>query len=77
VTEQPLSAVLDTLRMQLTLALRIDEMALTKANLSLDTKVSFRVEDATLEELLAAALKPAGLTFRREEDVYTIVPASP
>ena len=67
-------AVLDKLR-ELSIKLAVDEAALDKAKLSLDRRVSFTVERATLEELLAAALKPAGLTFRKNGDVYHIVPA--
>lgn len=77
VEDKPLSAVLDTLRVQLSLDLIVDEMALKKANLSLDTKVTFLVENAKLDELLAAVLTPAGLAFHRDGKAYRIVPASP
>jgi hypothetical protein len=76
VQEQPLSAVLDTLRKRVSREFIIDEAAIKKANLSLDARVSFSVEQATLDELLAAALKPAKLTFVREGSAYKIVPAS-
>jgi hypothetical protein len=75
VQAQPLSAILDKLREQLTQELLVDEAALEKANLSLDVRVSFSVERATFDELLAAALKPARLTFRRDGSAYKIVPA--
>lgn len=75
VQAQPLSAILDKLREQVTHELLVDEEALEQANLSLDVRVSFSVEQATLDELLAAALKPARLTFRREGSAYKIVPA--
>jgi hypothetical protein len=77
VQEQPLSAVLDKLRERVSHELVIDEAAIKKANLNLDARVSFSVEQATLDELLTAALKPAKLTFLREGSVYKIVPASP
>ena len=77
VREQPLSAVLDTLRAQAAQEILVDEAALQQANLSLDVRVSFSVERATIDELLTAALKPARLTFRREGNAYKVVPASP
>jgi CBS domain-containing protein len=73
VPDQPLAAVLDKLR-ESGIDILVDEAALKTANLSVDRRVSFSVERATLEELLAAALKPAGLTFRREGAAYRIVP---
>ncbi|HVX16069.1 MAG TPA: STN domain-containing protein [Pirellulales bacterium] len=73
VREQPIAAVLNTLRAS-SVELKVDEEALQRAQLTLDRRVSFRVERATLEELLHAALKPAGLTFVREGNVYKIVP---
>jgi hypothetical protein len=77
VQAQPLSAVLDTLRERAAQELLVDEAALRQANLNLDVRVSFSVERATFDELLAAALKPAQLTFHREGNAYKIVPASP
>jgi hypothetical protein len=74
VREQPVAAVLDTLRAS-SIELKVDEEALQRAQRTLDRRVSFRVERATLEELLHAALKPAGLTFVREGSVYKIVPS--
>jgi hypothetical protein len=77
VQAQPLSAVLDKLREQATQELLVDDAALRQANLSLDVRISFSVEQANFDQLLAAALKPARLTFRREGNAYKIVPASP
>jgi hypothetical protein len=77
VQEQPLSAVFDKLQQQLSVDLQVDDAALEKANLSLQTRVSFNVEQVTLDELLTVALKPAGLAFRREGNTYRIVPAAP
>ncbi|HET6879665.1 MAG TPA: STN domain-containing protein, partial [Pirellulales bacterium] len=74
VPDQPLSAVLDKLR-EAAIDIVVDEAALKKAKLSVDRRVSFSVERATLEELLEAALKPAGLTFERKGKGYRIVPA--
>jgi hypothetical protein len=77
VQQEPVSAVLDALRKQSSINLLVDEDAIKKANLSLDTRVSFSVEQVKFDELLATALKPAGLTFRREgSTTYRIVPAA-
>jgi transcriptional regulator with XRE-family HTH domain len=76
VREQPLGPVLEELKQRLGLELHIDEAALEKAKISLDRRVSFSVEKATLDELFAAALKPAGLTFRRREKAIDIFPAA-
>lgn len=75
VREQPLAAVLERLRQQVPIDLRVDEAALHKAKLSLDRRVTFSVVQASLEELLAAALQAADLSFVREGNAYTIVPA--
>lgn len=72
----PLSAVLDHLRKQLSTEIRVDEAALMKANLSIDRMVSFSVKQVSFDELLKAALEPAGLDFVRQGDVYVVVPSS-
>lgn len=74
VSNQPLAAVLNTLRAS-SIKIDVDEAGLTKAGLSVDRPVTFSVQRVTLEELLRAALKPAGLTFRRQGDAYQITPA--
>lgn len=74
VREQPLGPVLEELKQRLGLELHIDEAALKSAEISLDRRVSFSVEKATLDELFAAALKPAGLTFRRRDKAIDIFP---
>lgn len=74
VHNQPLSAVLDKLRGQLGLKLTVDEAALEKAGVGLDERISFGIEEATLDELLTAILKPVGLTFRGEGKTFEIVP---
>lgn len=70
----PLSAVLEHLRKQLTVEIRVDEAALEKANLSVDRPISFNVKQVGFDELLRAALQPAGLDFVRQGDAYVIVP---
>ena len=74
--DQPLGPVLDELKQRLGLELHIDDAALERAEISLDRLVTFSVEQATLDELFAAALKPAGLTFRRREKSFDIFPAT-
>lgn len=73
VSDQPLSAILATLKAS-SIEFNVDEAALEEAGLSLKRRVSFSVQRATLEELLAAALKPAGLTFRRRGNAFDILP---
>ncbi|HQU43970.1 MAG: hypothetical protein B7Z73_12970 [Planctomycetia bacterium 21-64-5] len=74
---QPLSAILDKLRRQLSIDIRADDAALEKAKLSLDRPVSFKVERASLDELLRAALHAADLDFVRKGDAYLVVPINP
>lgn len=74
VSNQPLAAVLNTLRAS-SIKIDVDEAGLAKAGLSVDRRVTFSVQRVTLEELLRAALKPAGLSFRRQGDAYQITPA--
>ena len=75
VRNQPLRPVLDELKQRLGLELHIDLDALKRAQISLDSRVTFNVEQATLDELFAAALEPAGLTFRRRDKTLDIFPA--
>jgi hypothetical protein len=75
VREQPLGPVLEELKRRLGLELHVDEAALQAADISLNRRVSFNVEQASLDELFQAALKPAGLTFRRREKTLDIFPA--
>jgi hypothetical protein len=74
VTEQPVRSVLNALSKQLSLPIEFDDEALQAAGLSLDTRVTFDVEDASQDELLKAALNPARLDFRRNGERITIVP---
>ena len=74
VQDAPLRKVLKGLAAQLDLSLEIDEDAIAAAGLSLEVRVSFEVSDASLDELLAAALNPAGLRHQREGREVQIVP---
>lgn len=71
----PLGGLLEELARRLNLELRIDRPALDQAGISLHQNITFGVEDATLDQLLDAVLKPAGCTFRREGTVVEIKPA--
>ncbi len=57
VTEQPIGPLLEQLVPQLNLELKIDKKALEQAGALLDQRVSFSVKNATVDELLQAALK--------------------
>lgn len=75
VQEQPIQAVIDTLKQKLDWQLEVDTEAVRAAGLSLDRRVSFEVKDADQNELLKALLRPAGLDYRREGERLIIVPA--
>ena len=60
----------------LKLEMQIDEAALQAAGLSLDRRISFQVENVSLDELLNAAVKPAGLTAKRDGQKVRIAPAN-
>jgi hypothetical protein len=72
VEEKPAAAVLQGLAKELKLDLRIDRRALEEAGISLESRVSLSVKDATIDELLREVLKPIGLRFRRWGRVVTI-----
>jgi hypothetical protein len=72
VESQPLGNVLDQLAKRWKLKLQIDEPSLQRAGKSLDRRVSLRIENATVPELLEALLKPEGLTFRLRDRILEI-----
>jgi hypothetical protein len=76
VEEQPIGAVLRQLAERLQWTMEIDESSIRAAGLSLETRVSFQVEDSSEEELLNAALRPAGLNYQRENNRLRIVPGA-
>ena len=59
--------LLGELAERLRLEFDYDEAALKQSGRSLDRLVTFNVKDATLDQLLSAALGPAGLTYRRDD----------
>ena len=54
----------------------VDEAAIRQAGQSLDALVTFKVKDASLDELLTAALSPAGLTYTRQENTVKVFPVA-
>lgn len=76
VDKAPLRSLLAQLGPKLNVEFQWDDAALQQAGRSLDTLVSFKVEDAGLDELLAAVLEPAGLTFKRKDKRVEILPGN-
>lgn len=72
----PLGAVLGAFARQLGLELQIDLERMRQAGISLDQLISFEVEQASLDELLDAVLKPVGCTHQRRGNVLVVQPAS-
>ncbi|MCE5266534.1 MAG: STN domain-containing protein [Planctomycetaceae bacterium] len=75
VREKPLGPVLRQLAARLDLDLRIDEQAIRDAGVSLDQRVSVRLENATVDDVLRGLLHSTGLTFHRKSKVVEIVPS--
>jgi hypothetical protein len=73
VQEQPVGKVLEQLGRQLHLEVKVDEASIKAAGRSMDERVSFEVNDADLEGLLDAVLRPAGLTFERDGEQLKIL----
>jgi hypothetical protein len=65
VVEKPIGLLLGQLAEGLGLELEIDRAGIEAAGLSLERRVSFQVNKASLDELLTEALRPAGLTYKR------------
>ena len=68
VTSQPVDAILKTLERQLGVTFQFD----TGLEERLRTRVSFDVHEVPLQELLDAALTPAGLRHRQQGDVIVV-----
>ena len=73
--EQPIGPLLEQLAAQINLEIKIDAKALEQAGVSLDQRVSFGVKNATVDELLRAALRQTGLKFVRKGNVVQIEPS--
>ncbi len=76
-TKGPLDRILAELSQKLDVEVKIDYEALAKAGISPQQVVAFSVQNATLEALFDAVLRPAGCTFRRQGNVILVVPAPP
>jgi len=76
VREVPLRALLETLAKRLGLTLQMDEEALTTAGADLDRLVSIEVKDASLDELLKAALADSGIVYERNQHEIHLRPAN-
>jgi hypothetical protein len=74
VTEKPVGAVMRELARRLNWQVEFDDTAIAKAGLSLDTRVSFNVENLEQDGLMHAVLQPAGMTFRREGERIVVAP---
>lgn len=72
VPDRPLGAVLTQLADQLGVQLSVDQASLDRAGISLDQRISFRVEGATFDELFDAALAPVGCAHRREGNILKV-----
>jgi hypothetical protein len=66
-------AIIGTLKKQRNLIVKLDPAVSDK----LDTLVTFSVQQVTLTELLEAALKPVGITFRLNGNTLELLPAKP
>jgi hypothetical protein len=73
VRHQSLDEVLRQIGKRLQLQIDVDRDALRQAGVSLDTRVSFDVKNATLDELLSEVLRPAGLSFERQGNAVRIL----
>jgi hypothetical protein len=76
-TNQPVKAILESLKRQLNLELVIDTVKIRQAGRSLDKLVSVKVKDAPLDETLTAVLTPADLKFTRRGKTVEITAAAP
>jgi hypothetical protein len=72
VPNRPLGAVLAQFAKQLGLELQIDHASLENAGVSLEQLISFRVEEATFDELFRAVLSPVGCIHQRRGNVLRI-----
>ena len=77
VEQQPVGAIIGELAERLHWPLEIDAASIEAAGLSLDTRVSFSVENSDKAELLDALLRPAGLDYRQVNGRLRIVPGAP
>jgi hypothetical protein len=75
--ETPVGELLEQLGTRLDLEFQLDRPAIEQAGISLDKIVSVKVQDVSLDELIAATLRPAGLKGVRRGRVVTVTPGAP
>ncbi len=75
VEPQPVGPLVRQIARQLGLELTFNQAALEAAGVSLETVVSFDVQSVSLDQLLQAALEPAGMTFSRRGKAVEVRPA--
>ena len=74
IENQPVGRVLEQLGQRLGWKIAVDDTAIRAAGRSLDERVSFTVENADEDQLLAALLAPAGLKADRDGKNVRIAP---
>lgn len=75
VDDQPVGRLIRALCKRQNLEVQFDTDRIKQAGLSLDTTVSFAVKRVSLDQLLKAALEPAGLAHQRTGKVIRVGPA--
>jgi len=75
--EHRLDDMLEQLSKLLDVEFQMDRPAVERAGISMDQLVTVKVEGATLDELLAAVLEPAGLKGVRQGRIVTVTPREP
>ena len=74
VANVPVGRLLGELAKQMDLELKLDEAAIQAAGLSLEKAISLDVKGVSADELLQAAVGPAGLTFTRKDKALEVGP---
>ncbi len=72
-----LDGVIRQLAVQLQMDLQIDAVALAARGIRLDHKITFTVNNGTVDDLWRAVLEPHGLSFERRGRAIRIFPAAP
>ncbi|MFV2068066.1 MAG: hypothetical protein ACC645_13920 [Pirellulales bacterium] len=76
IKDQPIGQLLEQLGQKLRLELVIDSESLDRQGIRLETRVSLYVRQVTLDQLLTALLRPAGLMHHRHGQTVHIEPLS-
>lgn len=72
INEQPIGPLLKLLAKQIGLELQMDEKTLENAGVHLSQRVSFEVKDATIDQLLQAAIHSTPLKYRLQNRILVI-----